>query len=240
MPLGPRSRDSAEAQISHVPYRGRNGPCCPVTVRSSFDNKVAVNLRVAAMTRVRAARSLNELQGQFRQMSEQAAALGRRADAVALGHRPGPGRWSAAECLAHLNLSVDPYLPLWRQVLAQDSRTGFPTRDRYSLDIWGRILVWTLEPPPRLRSSTPRRFDPVNTDPVPTILPGFLDRQHVILEALESAHGNAIDTIKIVSPFDSRVRYSIWSSLCVTAAHQRRHLWQAERALPVPAERSGA
>jgi hypothetical protein len=37
--------------------------------------------------------------------------------------------------------------------------------------------------------------------------------------------------VKMASPVDSRVRYSIWSSFVVTAAHERRHLWQAEQAI---------
>ena len=35
----------------------------------------------------------------------------------------------------------------------------------------------------------------------------------------------------MASPVEARIRYSIWSSFLVNAAHERRHLWQAEQAL---------
>ena len=32
-------------------------------------------------------------------------------------------------------------------------------------------------------------------------------------------------------PFDSRVKYNVYSAFLIVAAHQRRHLWQAEQAI---------
>ena len=37
--------------------------------------------------------------------------------------------------------------------------------------------------------------------------------------------------MKIVSPFDKRVRYNLVSAFHILAAHERRHLWQAEQAV---------
>jgi len=37
--------------------------------------------------------------------------------------------------------------------------------------------------------------------------------------------------LRIRSPFDARIRYSAWSALRILPAHQRRHLWLAEREL---------
>ena len=62
-------------------------------------------------------------------------------------------------------------------------------------------------------------------------LQSFLEGQQHIQNTMKACEGLAIDKVKIPSPFNSRVRYSVWSSLVVTAAHERRHLWQAERAL---------
>jgi hypothetical protein len=183
------------------------------------------------MARVHTARTREELQAQFREISNRASALRSRFDAAAFAARPKTDSWSAAECLAHLNLSVDPYFPTWREAIEQGARATPAPRAAYRLDFWGWVLVWTLEPPPRFRVPTTRPFEPVNADPIDDVLPGFVDRQQRILEALEQSRGVALDTITITSPFERRVRYSMWSSFCVTAAHERRHLWQAERSL---------
>ena len=176
------------------------------------------------------ARSLTELEPEFRDISDRARRLAGTLDPATLMRRPRPESWSVAECLAHLNLSVDAYFPVWARELVPDRRKGAAASGNYRLDFWGRILIWTLEPPPKFRFPAPRNFQPPTAVSAETILQEFLDRQDKIIAALHAADGIAIDRIKIVSPFDARVRYSIWSSFRVTAAHERRHLWQAERA----------
>ncbi|HEY7171481.1 MAG TPA: DinB family protein [Vicinamibacterales bacterium] len=183
------------------------------------------------MARVRTARTPGELQAQFRDIAERAAALRRRFDAAAFAARPRPDGWSAAECLAHLNISADPYFPMWRDAVARSAGTTQPPREAPRLDFWGWVLVWTLEPPPRFRFPTTPPFQPVDAGSIDVVLPAFLERQARILDALDQLRGAALDAVKVTSPFERRVRYSIWSSFCVIAAHERRHLWQAERAL---------
>jgi hypothetical protein len=184
-----------------------------------------------AMARIRTARTLDELQAQFREIAARASALRSRFDAAAFAARPHPDSWSAVECVAHLNISVDPYFPMWRAALERGSRDPHAAPATYRLDFWGRVLVWTLEPPPRFRFRTRRPFVPVGAGSIDEVLPAFLERQQRILRAIDDSRGIALDAMTVTSPFARRVRYTIWSSLCVTAAHERRHLWQAERAL---------
>jgi len=183
------------------------------------------------MARVGTAQTRGDLQSQFRDISARASALRQRFDAAAFGARPHPDGWSAAECLAHLNISADPYFPIWREAIEQSAGRPPAASERYRLDFWGRVLVWTLEPPPRFRFPTGRPFEPVNAGTIDEVLPAFLDRQQRILQVIDDSRRVVIDAITITSPFARQVRYSMWSSFCVTAAHERRHLWQAERAL---------
>jgi hypothetical protein len=176
------------------------------------------------------ARAMADLEPQFREIREQASRLFGSASAEALARRPRPDHWSAAECLAHLNLSADAFFPVWDRELTE-ARRAQRADGPFRLDFWGWALIWMLEPPPKFRFPAPAKLRPIETGPPESVLQEFLDRQRRILEALRSARGIAIDKIKIGSPVDSRVRYSLWSSFCLTAAHERRHLWQAERAL---------
>jgi hypothetical protein len=170
---------------------------------------------------------LVDLKAQFVQISGHTSALFGAMDDALLTKRPKAESWSVAECLAHLNLSVDPYFAIWKETLA---RAPHADRDNYKLDFWGRVLAWTLEPPPKFRFPAPRDFRPINVEQPHLVVPEFLKRQQAVLQILDDARGLAIDKVKIVSPFDHRVRYSIWSSFVLTASHERRHLWQAERA----------
>jgi len=45
------------------------------------------------------------------------------------------------------------------------------------------------------------------------------------------ADGLPVDRIRIASPFDARLKYSLYAALTILPRHQHRHLWQAERVL---------
>ena len=145
--------------------------------------------------------------------------------------RPSPSSWSAAECLQHLNISADAYFPIWQQIIANAGPRKTELNAPYRTDFWGRLLSWILEPPARIRSKTPTSFEPVDGVTADSALSGFLERQQRIIAALHRCRGRAIDRVRMASPVDRRIRYSIWSSFVIVAAHQRRHLWQGEQAV---------
>jgi hypothetical protein len=167
---------------------------------------------------------LAELCEQFRLNSKRAEAIVSKAGEQRIAVRPQPDSWSAAECLAHLTLSTEMFLPAWRAVFAGGLQGNGP----YKKDLIGKMLPWGMQPPPRFRIKAPARFRPVDTTEV---LPKFLASQTHLLDVVSNSAGLALDRIKVASPVDARVRYNVWSSFCLAEAHQRRHLWQAERAL---------
>ena len=170
-----------------------------------------------------------DLDAQFHAISQRAAALVECAGATRITLRPRHEAWSAAECLSHLVITAEAYLPVWRaafQAASADSDTERPFR----LDLWGRFFVWLLEPPARFRMPAPRAFEPVDAGPPERVLPAFLESQESLLAMLRQGAALPLDRIKIASPFNQRLHYNIWSSFCANASHHRRHLWQAERA----------
>lgn len=52
---------------------------------------------------------------------------------------------------------------------------------------------------------------------------------------MREADGLPPGCLRIASPFDARLRYNLYSALSILPRHQRRHLWQAERALEAAA-----
>ena len=51
-----------------------------------------------------------------------------------------------------------------------------------------------------------------------------------MIAGVRQADGLPIDDVKIVSPFDDRVKYNLYAALTLVPRHQHRHLLQAERA----------
>ena len=55
--------------------------------------------------------------------------------------------------------------------------------------------------------------------------------QHRLIDLARAARGIDLGRLRIISPFDKRVRHNLYSAFRIVAAHQRRHLWQAEQAV---------
>ncbi len=145
--------------------------------------------------------------------------------------RPHPSSWSAAECLAHLSLASESFLPVLRNAIEDGRKRGLNGDSRPSMDLLGKILKWFLEPPVRKRVKTRAPFVPRAVRARAEAMGEFAALQAQLIEILHTARGLAIDKLKIISPFDSRIRYNIYSAFRIVAAHQRRHLWQAEQAI---------
>jgi len=166
---------------------------------------------------------LEEIAAQLRAASGRARAVVALAGEARLTQRPAPGKWSVGECLTHLRVSSELYFQVWPSVLASARQQDVRGNGPFKMDFWGKILTWALEPPPRIRLRAPAvSRPPAELGPAERILPAFLESQDRLLATIGDADGLPIDRIKIASPFDGRVRYSVWSSFCVTAAHHRR------------------
>jgi hypothetical protein len=148
-----------------------------------------------------------------------------------LQHCPGEGRWSAAECVAHLNLSNRAYLTVLDAAICELREKAHPARRPFHLNWNARLLKYWLEPPSRLRLPTSAPFQPLPVRDTEEALREFLELEKELEEKLDSARGLALDRVKINSPFAENVRYNCYSAFVLIAAHNRRHLWQADQSL---------
>lgn len=150
------------------------------------------------------------------------------------GRRPSGGGWCVAECVEHLNLTSRAFLPILREALRDGRVRGLTApADSLRLDLVGRLLLRANEPPVRryVRIRTTAPFVPPAVDAKASVVREFEELQQSLIALLDSTEGLAIAKIKIRSPFNAKLGYSVYSALRVIPAHQRRHLWQAERAL---------
>lgn len=145
--------------------------------------------------------------------------------------RADPERWSAAECVAHLNLTATAFLPLIRRALEQAAAIGGPAPARYRRDLVGWMLWRSAPPPVRVRVRTTAPFVPTGAESRDGLLATFDRLQADQLECVAQADGRPIGRVKIASPFDPRLRYNLYACLTILPRHQERHIWQAERVL---------
>jgi hypothetical protein len=145
--------------------------------------------------------------------------------------RPHPNSWSAAECLAHLSISTEMFLPALRSALEDARKRNLVSDKPPKMDFVGSVLRWFLDPPFRQRVKTAQPFVPKSVRAKAEAFGEFSTLQNKLLEILRATRGLDLRRIKIVSPFDKRVKYNLYSAFRIVAAHQRRHLWQAEQAI---------
>lgn len=143
--------------------------------------------------------------------------------------RADPRRWSMAECVAHLNLTGQAFLPRLSAVLKGGHRPDRSAPRRYRRDVVGWILWRSVGPPVRRRIRTAAAFVPAAVAPLPVLLAEFDRLQTDQLACVAAADGVDLGKLWITSPFNPRIRYNLYSCLTILPRHQHRHLWQAEQ-----------
>ena len=72
---------------------------------------------------------------------------------------------------------------------------------------------------------------PRSTGAKGAVLADFERFQRELANRIQSASGLDLNELRIRSVFNGRVSYNVYAAFCILAAHERRHLWQAERAV---------
>lgn len=171
-----------------------------------------------------------ELEAQFVELIRQVRDLADRGQS-GFGQRPAEGSWSAAECIDHLNVTARLYLPALRTAI-DTAREAGTIRDRPDgRTILGRIITWAMEPPPRLKMATFTELEPQQARDAEALVRDFSELHRGLIAQVHEARELDRKRIKVRSLLDSRLRLSLDDWYAFLAAHGRRHIWQAERAL---------
>jgi hypothetical protein len=169
------------------------------------------------------------------ELTDELSRTRRRAEALVnglttdqLSQRPDPGKWSIAECLAHLNLTASVVQRLMAKCIAKGKREKRLGKGPFKLGMRGRLLVWVAEPPPKFRIRAPKAVAPLVSIQQPAqILADFMKAQDEWQRLWNEADGLNMAAINI-GPFLSPFRCHLSASFPWMMAHQRRHLLQAE------------
>lgn len=174
-------------------------------------------------------RQLQTIADEFLTALDRLHALAGTVPAERWGTRPPGGGWSVGECVTHLNLTADGYLPLLRGAAAEARALGGPAPTRYRRGISGWLLWRTMGPPVRIRTRTTPAFMPAAAAPPAGLVAEFERLQDAQMAVLRAVDELPIDQVSVASPFNPRLRYNLFACLGILARHQHRHLWQAEQ-----------
>jgi hypothetical protein len=175
------------------------------------------------------AREIDEFRQQFEQISADADALVTPLAQEQFVWKPGPGRWSIAECLEHMNATARAYLPNIDEGIADAIRHGAYAEGPFQYNVIGRIFSRLMEPPARLRLRAALDKQPGPERPKRETLAGFRAYQVQYIDRLRQANGIDLSRSCVRSPLARWIRIPLGSAFASMAAHERRHLWQARK-----------
>jgi len=176
--------------------------------------------------------AIAELHGCDRSANE----LARNLSAEQLNWRPAPDAWSIGQCLHHLYVATEQYLPAMAKAL--DGRPVHPVQAITPGWLSRFFLRNYIAPPPpgepvKARARAPRQIVPaVNVDP--SVLDQLLRINDAARDLFRRAASFDVNRIRFQNPFVPLVRFTVGTGVEVIWKHQRRHLQQAERVRKSP------
>lgn len=144
--------------------------------------------------------------------------------------QPAADRWSAGQCLEHLNITERSMLERMRPAAEEVRQRGWPAAGPTRHGFIMRLLIGSMEPPPKRRFRTGAAFVPPSRISKDQALADFRRLHDEVFRLLERVDGYDLGAAKVQSPFSKLLRYKLGSAFALMAAHDRRHLWQAREA----------
>lgn len=176
---------------------------------------------------------LESFRTQFEQIAVAAQSLTHDLSDEQFNWSPDAARWSMAQCIDHLNVTARTYLPMIDDGIAEAIGQGLYRPGPYRYNLFGRLFVRFMEPPPRRRFTAPKTFQPMPWRGKAETLAAFRAYQVQFIDRLRQANGLDLARARARSPV-ARFRIPLGSAFALMAAHERRHLWQAEQVRMAP------
>jgi hypothetical protein len=140
---------------------------------------------------------------------------------------PDPESWSIGACLHHLTMVNAHVLPLIDRMIETASANMWEGDGTYTPGWVGKWMLKRLEPPVERCYRSPTNVIPPSQAPLAEVCKHFFDDQELYIERLERCRGWSLTKPKARSPFFKLIRMNLGDWIAVSAAHERRHLWQA-------------
>lgn len=144
-----------------------------------------------------------------------------------LNQQPTPGAWSVGQCLEHLCIANELYVPAMSASLEGRSAG---TVQEIAPGWFARWFIRSyIEPSPQTkRAPAPKMIVP-GARVEPSVLDRFLRSNQAARELVRRAGDYDVNRIRFKNPFIPGLRFTVGTGFEIISGHERRHLLQAER-----------
>lgn len=150
--------------------------------------------------------------------------------------RPDAKRWSIGDCLEHLTMTLDLYLPVYRNCMEEARRRGQLGSGPYRYGWFSGRFVASMEPPPKIKVKARLGIEVtgLSTHEPADILRAFEERHAAFVALIRETNGVDLKRPRLTSLFSKFVSMPLGQWYRFNAAHDRRHLWQARQVMKAP------
>jgi len=144
-----------------------------------------------------------------------------------LNWQPSQGAWSIGQCLEHLCITNEAYVPAMSETLV--GKPVFPVQEIEH----GWFARWFIrsfvEPSAQTKYvSAPKKIVPAARVEI-SVVDRFLHSSDTARELVHRAGDYDVNRIRFQNPLVPLLRFTVGTGLQIVSSHDRRHLLQAER-----------
>lgn len=152
--------------------------------------------------------------------------------------QPAEKKWSAAQCLEHLNSYGRYYLPQIEYAIQAAKQKGHEATDEFKAGLLGNYFYQMMLPKegkPK-KMSAPKDHQPIANLDADKVVSEFIDQQERLLVLLEKARKINLEKAKVPISIAKFIKLKLGDVFMFLIAHNYRHVLQAERALQKKAD----
>lgn len=147
-----------------------------------------------------------------------------------LSLKANPQSWNTLECLEHLNLYGNFYLPEIETRLRNNK--NHPSKELFKSGFLGNYFAESLWPKEKAsKMKTLKKTNPINQNLDKQVIENFISQQHKMLSLLKEARTADLNKVKTSISISKWIKLKLGDTLRVVIYHNERHLKQAERIL---------
>lgn len=171
---------------------------------------------------------------QVKVISQEAEGLVVGLSSEQLNWQPAPGRWSVAQCFAHLNVTNRKMAEEIEVSIKQGRQANMISDGPFTYGFLARMFHRMVEPPVKRKFKAPPAFQASGQLPWDQIEADWKSTHERIEQLLQQANGLDLARVKTQSPASRLIRYPLGIAFWIQTAHDKRHLWQARQIVNNP------
>lgn len=144
-----------------------------------------------------------------------------------LNWKVSPDSWSVLECLEHLNLYGDFYIP---EIKSQIESSKYNNPERFESGWLGNYFAKSMLPKEKLnKMKTFKSMNPIGSNLNKEVLNKFIDQQHMLLDLLDKSKRVNLSKTKTGISISKWIKLRLGDTFRVVIYHNQRHVVQAEK-----------